>query len=89
MKAERLGSYFELVSLEVDDTVLSLVAAAAMTDGDSAVAVSTGVLLNGLQQSAHGLGMLIDTVESGNSHVSAGRGIRLETLNSHFVFSPF
>ena len=67
-----------LVALEVDDAVLALVAAAAMADGDAAVAVAAGVLLEGLKQAALGLCLLIDAVEGGNSHVSAGRGVRLK-----------
>ena len=62
-----------LIALEVDDSVLLLVAAAVMADGDSAVAVAAGVLLQGLNQAALGLCLLIDAVESGHSHVSAGR----------------
>jgi len=49
-----------LVALEVDDTILALVAAAAMTDGDAAIAVTARVLLQGFQQASLGLSLLID-----------------------------
>ena len=44
------GGHVDLVALEVDDAVLSAVAAAAMADGDAAVAVAAGVFLDGSEQ---------------------------------------
>ena len=39
------SGHIQLVAAEIDDSVLALVAAAAMADGDAAVAVAAGVLL--------------------------------------------
>ena len=77
--------HIELVAAEVDDAVLALVAAAAMADGDSAVAVATGILLDGLQQAGYGLCLLIHAVEGGNGHVSSRRGIRLKRFDRHIA----
>ena len=78
-----------LVALEVDDAVLLLVAAAVMTDGDAAVAVAAGMLLLRLDQAAFGLGLLVDPLEGGHSHVTAGGGSGLKRLNSHFSYPPY
>ena len=89
LQAEDLGGHFRLVPLKVDDAVLPLVTAAAMADGNSAVAVATGVLLQGLNQAALRFGLLIYAVESRNGHVSTRRGIRLKCSNSHFALRSF
>jgi hypothetical protein len=44
----------ELGSLEVDYSVLSAISAAAMANGDSAVAVTSGIFLEGLEQASLG-----------------------------------
>ena len=81
------GFHVHLVALEVDDAVLALFAAAAMTDGDAAIAVATSVLLQHLGQACLGLGVLVDAVKAVNSHVSAGRGGRLKSFNRHSLHS--
>ena len=81
------GFHIHLVALEVDDAVLALLAAAAMADGDAAVAVATSVLLQHLGQAGLGLGVLIDAVEAGDSHVPAGRGGRLKSFDRHSLHS--
>ena len=63
-----------LVALEVDDAVLLPVASAVVADGDAAVAVAAGMLLLRLDQAAFGLGLLVDPLEGGHSHVTAGGG---------------
>ena len=78
-----------LVALEVDDAVLLPVAAAMMADGDAAVAVAAGMLLLRLDQAAFGLGLLVDPLEGGHSHVTAGGGSGLKRLNSHFSYPPY
>ena len=77
--------HIELVTAEVDDAVLALVAAAAMTDGDAAVAVAAGVLLDSLKKAALGLCLFIYAVKRRNSHVSSRRGIRLERFDRHIA----
>ena len=77
------GGRAHLVALEVDDTILALVAAAAMTDGDAAVAVAAGVLLQGLDQRGLGTGLLVNAVETGDRHLTAGRSRRLKSFNRH------
>ena len=74
-----------LVALEVDDAVLLLVAAAVVTDGDAAVAVAAGVLLDSLKKAALGLCLFIYAVKRRNSHVSSRRGIRLERFDRHIA----
>ena len=62
-------------------------AAAAMADGDVTVAVATSVLLQDFRQAGFGLGVLVNAVEAGNSHVTAGRGGRLKGFDRHFLHS--
>ena len=83
------SGHIQLIATEVDHAVLALVAAAAMADGDSAVAVATGILLQGLKQATLGLCLLIDAVESRHGHAAAGRGIRLIRFNRHFALHSF
>ena len=52
------------IALEVDDTVLLLVSAAAMTNGDAAVAVSSGILLLDYNKASFG-GELGDLIKGG------------------------
>ena len=81
------GFHVHLVALEVDDTVLALLAAAAMTDGDAAIAIATSILLQDLGQACLGLGVLVDAVEAVDSHVSAGGCGRLKDFNRHSLHS--
>src|SRR5699024_1944489 len=81
------GSAAHLITLEVDDTVLALVAAAAVADGDAAVAVTAGVLLEHLGEGALRLGLLINALEGGHSHVTAGGRCGLVYANSHSSIS--
>ena len=81
------GFHIHLVALEVDDTILALLAAAAMTDGDAAIAVATSILLQNLSQACLGLGMLVDAVKAVDSHVSAGGCGRLKGFNRHSLHS--
>ena len=69
--------------LKPGDTVVS--SAAAMTDGDAAVAVAAGVLLDSLKKAALGLCLFIYAVKRRNSHVSSRRGIRLERFDRHIA----
>ena len=62
-------------------------AAAAMTDGDAAIAVAAGILLQNLGQAGFGLDMLVDAVKAVDRHVSAGRGGRLKSFDRHFLHS--
>ncbi len=54
LKGHNLGIHAQLISLEVDYSVLSSVSAALMSYGDSAVAVATRVLLEGFKQTLFG-----------------------------------
>ena len=88
LNALHSSGHIQLLALEIDHTVLALVAAAAMADGDVTIAVATCILLEALNQATLRFCLLIYAVESGNGHVSAGRGIRLKSFNSHLRFSP-
>ena len=77
--------HIKLVAAEVDDAVLALVAAAAMADGDAAVAVAARVLLDSLKKAAFRLCLFVYAVERGNSHVSSRRGIRLKRFDRHIA----
>ena len=77
------GGGTHLVALEVDDTILALVAAAAMTDSDAAIAVAAGALLQRLGEAGLGTGLLVDAVETGDRHLTAGRSRRLKSFNRH------
>ena len=81
------GFHIHLVALEVDDTVLALLAAAAMTDGDAAIAVATSILLQHFGEACLGLGVLVDAVKAVDSHVSAGGCGRLKSFNRHSLHS--
>ena len=80
------GSFHvELVALEIDHTVLLLVAAAMMTDGDAAVTVAAGGFLIRVEQ-----GLLrLDLGEFGlrDSHMTNGRRRGAVCFN-HFDFTP-
>ena len=54
----------QLVALEVNDTVLLLVAAADVANGDAAVAVAAGGLLDLFEKALLGLGTLRQTLDS-------------------------
>ena len=83
LQAEDSAGHVNEIPLEVDDSVLSLVAAAMMTNGDSAVAVTASVLLEGLHKAALRFRLLINAIETGYGHVSARRRGRLKSFNSH------
>ena len=83
------GGHLGLQTLEVDHTILPLVSAALVADGDVTIAVATGMLLQGLNQATLRFCLLVHAVEAGNSHVAAGGGVRLKSLNCHLRFSPF
>ena len=89
LKAQDGCEHIHLVALEVDDAVLLLVAAAVMADGDAAVAVAAGMLLQRLEQAALGLSLLVDSLEGGHGHVTARGGRGLIGLNSHLSFPPY
>ena len=65
------------------DAVLLPVAAAVVADGDAAIAVAAGALLQRLGEAGLGTGLLVDAVETGNRHLTAGRSRRLKSFNRH------
>ena len=75
----------ELLTLEVNDTVLLLVAAADVANGDAAVAVAAGGLLDLFEKALLGL-HLRQTLIVEHSHISARGRRRVESLNSHLEF---
>src|SRR5699024_10149954 len=77
--------HIQLLALEVDDTVLFLVAAADVTDGDAAVAVAAGGLLDLFEKALLGL-HLGQALVGQHSHISARGRRRVESLNSHLEF---
>ena len=80
-----LGVNVELLTLEVNDTVLLLVAAAAVADGDAAVAVAASGLLDLFEKALLGL-HLRQTLIVEHSHISARGRRRVESLDSHLEF---
>src|SRR5699024_1653071 len=77
--------HIQLLALEVDDTVLFLVAAADVTDGDAAVAVAAGGLLDLFEKALLGL-HLRQALVGQHSHISARGRRRVESLDSHLEF---
>ena len=65
LDGQHSGFHVVLLALEVDDTVLLAVAAAAMADGDAAVAVAARVLLDSLKKAAFRLCLFVYAVERG------------------------
>ena len=61
LQTKDLCADIQLIALEVDHAVLLAVAAALMADGDAAVAVAAGVLLENLYQGFLGLYVLGNT----------------------------
>ena len=86
-KRDKVDMEATVLRLEYDDAVLPLLAAAAMADGDVTIAVATSVLLQDFRQAGFGLGVLVNAVEAGNSHMTAGRGGRLKGFDRHFLHS--
>ena len=74
-------------SLEVDKTVLLLVSAALVANGDSAVAVTAGVLLLLSEKALLG-GKLGYFLEGGHRHMSSRRCSRLILNSRHLLFPP-
>ena len=81
------GGHANLVTLEIDDTVLNLVTAAMMTDGDTAIAVAASGLLQRLQQALLRLDLAQTTIID-NRHVTTGGSRGLKALDRHYVFTP-
>ena len=75
------------LTLEIDNSVLQLVSAALMTNGDSAVAVTSGKLLLNDNQALFG-GELCQLLKGRNGHVSSGRSRRLKLLCRHSSLPP-
>ena len=82
------GGGCRLVTLKVDYTVFFAISAAAMTDGDAAVAVASGVFLHGLQQAAFG-GYLRKLGIINYRHSTATRCGRLVMFDCHFSSLSF
>ena len=80
-----LGINVELLTLEVNDTVLLLVAAADVANGDAAVAVAASGLLDLFEKALLGL-HLRQTLVGKHSHISARGRRRVESLDSHLEF---
>ena len=74
------------ISLEVDNSVLLLVSAAVMTNGDLAVAVTAGMLLLLYDEALLGA-KLGNLVEGGADHISTRRSSRLVSHCCHLYFS--
>ena len=76
-----------ILTLEVDDSVLDLVSAASVANGDSSVAVTARMLLLGYDQALFG-SELGDLLERRNGHVSSGRCCRFILNRRHSLFPP-
>ena len=86
LETENLCGHLGLVALEVDNAVLLAVAAALVADGDAAVAVAAGVLLEDLDEGLLGLDVLLNTVEAGDGHLTSGRSSRSVSFDRHSLF---
>ena len=84
LERQDLGRDIGLVALEIDDAVFPAVAAAAVADGDPAVAVASGVLLDRLKQALF-RSDLAQLAVVGDSHLPATGRSGLIALNSHSV----
>ena len=76
--------YVKFMSLEINNTVFSPVAAASVTHGDTTVAVTTAVLPQRFEQALFGS----DLGKSGeirNRHITSCVSCRLINLNSHVI----
>ena len=89
LKADNSRGVLKLVALEVDNAVLLAVAAALVAHGDAAVAVAACVLLENLGEVLLRLDMLVNSVEAGDSHLSAGRRGRSVSFNRHSSLPPY
>ncbi len=76
------------VAFEVNDSVFNLGAAAAVANGQFALIVSAGVLLQVNHQRFLGRGFC-DFVKCGHCHVSSGWCIGFISLNCHLSSTPF
>ena len=81
------GVCVSILTLEVDDSLLDLVSAASVTDGDATVAVTACMLLLGYDQALFG-SEFGDLLERRNGHVSSGRCCRLILNRRHSLFPP-
>ena len=78
---------FQLVALEINHAVLDLVAAALMTDGDLALLVAAGVLLEVFHQALLRR-LLGDFLIGQNRHKAPGGRSRLISADSHVSCPP-
>ena len=78
--------YVKLLTLEIDDAVFSTVSAASVADGDSAVAVTSGLLVQGSQQ-AFFWGYLGKAGVIRNRHIAPGGRSRLIIDDRHYGFT--
>ena len=81
-EGEHSRGHVNLVALEVDDTILLTVTAAAMTDGDAAVAVTAGLLRFGSEQALFGT-RFRQTAVIQNGHIAAAGRSRLIVNSRH------
>ena len=59
-----------------------------LEESGAVVAVAAGVLLLGFDQASFGLSVLVNAFKAGRSHMSARRGSRFVSLNSHLLVPP-
>ena len=86
LQGENGGGDTGLVSLEVDDAVLSAVSAASVADGDLTGVVAAGVLLQAYEQASLGSNLGKPGVISHSHLTTAGAG-GLELFDSHCGFT--
>ena len=78
--------YVKLLTFEIDDAIFSTVSAASVADGDSAVAVTSGLLVQGSQQ-AFFRGYLGKAGVIRNRHIAPGGRSRLIIDDRHYGFT--
>ena len=78
-----------LITLEVDDTVDLLAAAASVANGDTTIVVAAALLVQNLGEAALGLSLFINALELGHRHVAACGGRGLVFTNSHAALPPY
>ena len=87
---DRLDRRFDsvFISLEIDDTIFSLIAAAVMTNGDSSLSISACGMSLIFKQRSFGL-RAGNLFKRRNRHKTTSRGSRFISLNSHNSDPPY
>ena len=86
-RVRTVARYVKLLTLEINDTVFSTVSAASVTDGDSAVAVTTGLFVQREPSRLFSGATLDKAGVIGNRHIAPGGRCRLIIDDRHYGFT--